>query len=208
MAESTAGNRIHFDVEEDRGLLRVCKVLPDERVGEFIATPLGRREVPDRVGRVRRCSGEELVPFGRGPVEDRTPIQQGEAGFVARHERKALGGGMRQAGILAAAGIVSLESMVDRLVEDHRHARLLANGLASIPGIKLDLDLVKTNIVFFDLDEDSPFTAHEVAQKMREQANIWVGTAGPRRFRAVTHYWIGQNDIKSFLNLMEQILQD
>lgn len=122
--------------------------------------------------------------------------------------RKALGGGMRQVGILAAAGIVSLESMVDRLEEDHRHARLLANGLASLPGIKLDLDLVKTNIVFFDLDEDSPFTAHEVAQKMREQANIWIGTAGPRRFRAVTHYWIGQNDIKSFLNLMEQILRD
>lgn len=126
----------------------------------------------------------------------------------ARRMRKALGGGMRQVGILAAAGIVSLESMVDRLEEDHRHARLLANGLASLPGIKLDLDLVKTNIVFFDLDEDSPFTAHEVAQKMREQANIWVGTAGPRRFRAVTHYWIGQNDIKSFLNLMEQILRD
>ena len=134
----------------------------------------------------------------------------GSADYIAkaRRVRKALGGGMRQAGILAAAGLVSLERMVGRLVEDHQHARLLANGLAEIRGITLDVDMVKTNIVFFDLDDNVPFSTKEIVQRMRDEANIWVGTSGSRRFRAVTHVWISRDDIEVFLNLMEEILQD
>ena len=125
----------------------------------------------------------------------------------ARRMRKALGGGMRQAGILAAAGIVALEDMVDRLEEDHRHARLLANGLAKIPGICIEEDMVKTNLVFFALDDRVPYSTQEIAQRMRERANIWVGTMGQRNFRAVTHYWIGEEDVKTFLDLLDDILQ-
>ncbi len=125
----------------------------------------------------------------------------------ARRMRKALGGGMRQAGILAAAGIVALEDMVDRLEEDHRHARLLANGLAKIPGICIEEDMVKTNLVFFALDDRVPYSTQEIAQRMRERANIWVGTMGQRHFRAVTHYWIGEEDVKTFLDLLDDILQ-
>jgi hypothetical protein len=67
--------------------------------------------------------------------------------------------------------------------------------------------MVRTNIVFFSLDDDIPFSAEEVAQKMRDEANVWVGISDSRRLRAVTHYWIGRNEIKIFLNLLEEILQ-
>jgi len=125
----------------------------------------------------------------------------------ARRVRKSLGGGMRQAGVLAAAGLISLGEMVDRLEEDHRHARVLADGLAQMPGIRVDENKVKTNLVFFDLDDEAPFSTQEIAQRMRERANVWVGTMGPRNFRAVTHYWIGQAEVKLFLDLLDDILQ-
>jgi threonine aldolase len=113
---------------------------------------------------------------------------------------------MRQAGILAAAGIISLDHMIDRLAEDHHHARRLAEGLADIPGIVLDLAKVKTNMVFFDLADEVPYTPREIVDMMRKEANIWLGTNGPRSFRAVTHYWIGQDGVESFLAAIKQIL--
>jgi threonine aldolase len=72
----------------------------------------------------------------------------GSKDFIAeaRRKRKMLGGGMRQAGVLAAAGIVALEKMIDRLAEDHANARHLAEGLADMPGVAIDLDRVQTNI--------------------------------------------------------------
>ncbi|MFN2171822.1 MAG: low-specificity L-threonine aldolase [Candidatus Promineifilaceae bacterium] len=124
----------------------------------------------------------------------------------ARRIRKAVGGGMRQAGILAAAGLVALEQMVDRLDIDHRNACLLAEGLAVIPGIEFDFDRVRTNMVFFNLTEDVPYQASDIAGKMREEANIWVGTTGPRSFRAVTHYWIEEADIELFLDVLSSII--
>lgn len=128
----------------------------------------------------------------------------GSADFIdlARRMRKAVGGGMRQAGILAAAGLVALEQMVDRLEVDHRTACLLAEGLAGIPGIDLDVNMVRTNIVFFDLTEDVPYDAAEIASRMRQDANIWVGTTGPRSFRALTHYWIEKTDVEVFLDVL------
>ena len=78
----------------------------------------------------------------------------GSTDFVkeARRARKVLGGGMRQAGVIAAAGIVALTEMVDRLAEDHLHARRLAEGIAELPGISIDPAKVQTNIVIFELD--------------------------------------------------------
>jgi len=115
----------------------------------------------------------------------------GSADFIkkARKTRKHLGGGMRQAGILAAAGIVALETMVDRLAEDHARARYLAEGLSEIPGILLDPGSPATNMIFFTLADSIKFTPAQIMNKMKERG-ILTDACGPRRFRLVTHVWI------------------
>ncbi len=132
----------------------------------------------------------------------------GSADFIykARRARKALGGGMRQAGVLAAAGIVALNGMVERLSDDHDHARQLAEGLNRIPGARVDVDMVRTNMVFFELADDIGLSSEEVAELMRKTAGVWVGTNGPRGFRAVTHYWIGDREVQTFLGALEDVL--
>ncbi|MFQ5878761.1 MAG: GntG family PLP-dependent aldolase [Dehalococcoidia bacterium] len=113
----------------------------------------------------------------------------------ARKMRKMVGGGMRQAGVIAAAGIVALETMRDRLVEDHATAKALARGLAQIPGIVIDPDTVETNIVIFRLDglEVPDFQA-----RLR-QLGVLSSTSGPHRIRMVTHYGISRDDIDEAL---------
>ncbi len=133
----------------------------------------------------------------------------GSAPFIerARRARKALGGGMRQAGVLAAAGIVALNEMVDRLARDHEHARLLAQGLADIPGLVVDVEAVKTNIIFFGIGPEMPLSAPEVARRLRESANIWIGAEGPRQFRVLTHHWVGPNEIEILLASMREVMR-
>ncbi|MCP5095391.1 MAG: low-specificity L-threonine aldolase [Chloroflexi bacterium] len=126
--------------------------------------------------------------------------------YKARRARKLVGGGMRQAGILAAAGIVALNEMIERLADDHQHARMLAEGLAQIPGIEIDLDMVKTNMVFFGIAETVSVTTRELIDRMQAEANIWLGAVGSRRFRAVTHYWIGQKEVARFLETVKAIV--
>lgn len=123
----------------------------------------------------------------------------------ARRLRKQLGGGMRQAGVLAAAGIVALEEMVDRLAEDHRRAAKLADGLAKIPGLKLGMGLPQTNMVFADLAGDVPFTAKEVAARLA-QHGVLVGAVGERRFRMVTHVWVDDEGIEQALQAFAKVL--
>jgi threonine aldolase len=132
----------------------------------------------------------------------------GSAAFVkeARRIRKALGGGMRQAGILAAAGIVALEKMIDRLAEDHENARKLAFGLAAIPGIELNPEEIRTNIVFFELSDDVPWTAVEIARKLRDDGRVLISVNGARGFRAVTHYWVGSNEVELLLGQLQLAL--
>ncbi len=132
----------------------------------------------------------------------------GSAGFIdqARRSRKALGGGMRQAGILAAAGIVALNEMVERLGDDHAHARMLAEGLSRLPGLRVDLDRVCTNMVFFDLADDVPLSSDDVIEQLKARAGVWLGGNGSRGFRAVTHYWIGPGEVQLFLDAMKDIL--
>ncbi len=119
----------------------------------------------------------------------------GSTGFIAqaRRQRKMLGGGMRQAGVLAAAGIVALEEMVDRLAEDHANARRLAEGLSLIPGIQLDVARIQTNIVIFELGPQAPAPADFAADLAAQ--GIKVGAIGGRRLRAVTHIGIDERDI-------------
>jgi threonine aldolase len=107
----------------------------------------------------------------------------------ARRLRKMLGGGMRQAGILAAAGIVALEKMVDRLAEDHARARKLADGLRLVPGLKLDPGIPVTNMVFLSLRPEVHCTTDELIEKLKERG-VLIGATGERSYRLVMHYWI------------------
>lgn len=118
----------------------------------------------------------------------------------ARRNRKMVGGGMRQAGVIASAGIVALESMVDRLAEDHAAAKLFAEGLGEIRGIALNPSLVKTNIVFFDLQPGAP-TAPQLAERLAAEG-ILVIAVGERRIRIVTHYGVGLDDVNTALRVI------
>ena len=112
----------------------------------------------------------------------------------ARKWRKMLGGGMRQAGVLAAAGIVALETMVDRLAEDQAHARQLAEGLANIPGIDVDPGRFQSNIVFVDVDPSLGSVPEFMG--MLSQEGVKVSYPGDRRFRMVTHRHITGEDVE------------
>ncbi len=112
----------------------------------------------------------------------------------ARRMRKIVGGGMRQVGVLAAAGLVALERMTDRLHEDHENARLLAEGLAELPQIEINLESVQTNMVFFGLKDNVPLSAPQLSERLKAH-NILLLPLNERRFRAVTHYWIRPEDV-------------
>ncbi len=125
--------------------------------------------------------------------------------YKARRIRKQLGGGMRQAGILAAAGLISLDKMVDRLAEDHARAKHLAEGLAQMP--QLAVAPQYTNIVRFQFAEGVTMDPDELAEKLAQQ-NVLVGHSGPWGFRAVTHYWINDKDIEDTLAAFGKNLND
>lgn len=122
----------------------------------------------------------------------------------ARRVRKVLGGGMRQAGILAAAGIVALEEMVDRLAEDHANARRLAEGLARIPGLEIDPETVRTNIVFFAIADGGP-PAADLAARLAT-AGVLMLPLDPSRLRAVTHHPIPAEDVDRALAKIETVI--
>jgi threonine aldolase len=120
----------------------------------------------------------------------------------ARRWRKRLGGSMRQAGVIAATGLIALETMVDRLAEDHSNARTLAEGLAELPGVRCDLARVQTNLVFIHLDR---MTGSDFEEHCRERG-LLGGATGPHRVRFVTHYGITAGDIQSALRICEDVL--
>ncbi len=130
----------------------------------------------------------------------------GNADFIAeaRRARKVVGGGMRQAGILAAAGIVALEQIADRLGEDHRRAKRLADGLAEIPGV--EVSPVMSNILYFGLTDGVSKTQDQVLDALAEQG-VWVLGRIDARFRAVTHYWISDEDVKATIEAMRSVIQ-
>jgi threonine aldolase len=122
----------------------------------------------------------------------------------ARRARKLLGGGMRQAGVLAAAGIVSLTEMVDRLAEDHANAQKLALGLAGLDGISVNPDDVRTNIVYFAIGNPA-VSAPEFVEALAAEG-VRVLPVDARRCRAVTHYPIEENDITLALSAFSRVL--
>ncbi len=122
----------------------------------------------------------------------------------ARRNRKLLGGGMRQAGVLAAAGIVALNEMVDRLADDHDNARKLAEGLADIKGISLDPARIKTNIVYFDI-KDTGLLSIELAEKLEEQG-VRVLPTDFHQLRAIPTYHVSSDDIDRTLGIVGRVV--
>ena len=131
----------------------------------------------------------------------------GSADFIAeaRRARKVLGGGMRQAGVIAAAGVVALEQMTERLAEDHARARRLADGLAVMD--ELEVETLFTNILYFRLAPEVKMTAADVSAQLKEYG-ILLGPRSERTFRVVTHYWIDDEGIERTLDAMRDILQE
>jgi threonine aldolase len=127
----------------------------------------------------------------------------GDAAFVdrARRVRKMLGGGMRQAGVLAAAGLVALRDMVGRLADDHANAKILAEGLAGMPGVAIDPSAVETNIVIFRLADAARASAFRDAAK---REGVLLSVVGGGRLRAVTHDGITAGDCRAALDAMRR----
>jgi len=119
----------------------------------------------------------------------------------ARRFRKMVGGGMRQGGVIAAAGIVALRSMVDRLAEDHANARRLAEGIAAIPGLTIQPDLVRTNIVYFEVRP--PRSVADFLSRLHGDGVLALQT-GPGTVRAVTHRHVSAQDIDRALASMRR----
>jgi threonine aldolase len=130
----------------------------------------------------------------------------GNQAFIdkARRARKMLGGGMRQAGVIAAAGIVALETMVERLREDHENARILAEGLVKAPGIEIDLGAVQTNIVIFGMERKG-LDAPGLVLKLAGQG-VKCFSVGPNRIRMVTHKDVDRAGIRYALEVLGTIL--
>ncbi len=164
------------------------------------ATALGVdvKELAQPFNSVMFCLSKGLsAPVGSIVVGSRDFVER------ARKYRKMLGGGMRQAGVIAAAGIVALETMVDRLEEDHINARYLAEGLASIPGIQVALETVQTNMVYFDV-HDLGFDSASFAEEL-DKYRVRASLRPPTGVRMVTHRHISRENISHVLSVIEEI---
>jgi len=141
----------------------------------------GVAEITAKVDTVMFCLSKGLgAPVGSMLVGPQALIDKG------RLYRKRLGGGMRQAGILAAAGLIALEKMPSRLGEDHANARMIAERISVMPGITIDASKVVTNILIFDV-AGTPWTAAEFSARMTERG-VLMSAFGPTLVRIVTHY--------------------
>ena len=131
----------------------------------------------------------------------------GDAAFVgkARRLRKMLGGGMRQAGIIAAAGIVALDEMVDRLAEDHHRAAVLGDGLRSMAKVHLTKNSPQTNMVFFKLDESVGLSVSQFLDAMKQEG-VLLMDSGPAEYRMVTHNDISDKAIEVALDAFKKVL--
>jgi len=135
-------------------------------------------------------------------------ILAGSKEFIqkARKNRKMLGGGMRQAGVLAAAGIIALEKMIERLKEDHKNAQILGKGLDKVEKIKVDLETVQTNMVYLDLHE-SDIDTYQFLPKLAKY-NILGSPRPPSKVRLVTHYGISEEDIYTTIEAIKEIVSE
>ena len=158
-------------------------------------------ELVDAVDSVMFCLSKGLgAPVGS--------VLCGEREFIsrARRTRKMLGGGMRQAGVIAAAGLFALRNNIPLLQEDHRRARDLALGLDGIPGISLIDPIPPTNMVYFQLDPDLELSPDQFKAQLKEKG-VLIGFEGERLVRLVTHLWISDEDIQAVITVFKELLK-
>jgi threonine aldolase len=185
-----------FDLAHKRGL----KVHMDgARIfNAAVAQNIDVKELTQYADSMMFCLSKGLsAPIGSLAVGNKEFIDN------ARRYRKMLGGGMRQAGVIAIAGIIAIEKMVDRLKEDHSNAQTLAKGLTSIEGISLDLSQVQTNIVVYDVS-GLGITSEKWITKLNE-SGVKTGPLDGRRVRVVTHRGIEKEDIEYTLGVSEKV---
>ncbi|MCJ7585337.1 MAG: low-specificity L-threonine aldolase [Anaerolineales bacterium] len=165
-----------------------------------VAQGIAAKELTAPVDSVTFCLSKGLcAPVGS--------VLCGSKAFIAKAHRirKMLGGGMRQAGILAAAGIVALETMIERLVEDHARARKLADGLKQVAGLTVDAGSPATNMVFLSLADEVTLNGLQVEEKMKANG-VLISAIRERRFRLVTHYWIDDAGVEKTVAAFRQVL--
>jgi threonine aldolase len=163
------------------------------------ATGVPVRDIVAKVDTVMFCLSKGLgAPVGSMLAGTKEVIARG------RLYRKRLGGGMRQAGVLAAAGLIALEESPRQLPEDHRNARLLAEGLARIPGIHLDPARVQTNIVIFEV-AGTGLSSSDISTRLKQKGVLMNGIS-PTHMRAVTHHDVSRPDCEKAIELMTEVV--
>jgi threonine aldolase len=159
----------------------------------------------------RLAKGADSVTFclSKGLCAPVGSMLCGSDAFIhkARRARKQLGGGMRQAGILAAAGIEALENMTQRLEEDHKRARALALGITNIPGLTVEKNPPPSNMVFIQVDHKFPNDAYHWANALKEYG-VLIGAVDKQRIRLVVHYWITDEDIKEAVKFFSRVAEN
>jgi threonine aldolase len=165
-----------------------------------IATGIGLKEYCQYFDSISLCFSKGLgAPVGSVVVGDKTFIHQ------AHYYRKVFGGGMRQAGILAAACIYAVENHFDRLREDHQRAKYFGEEISKIPAIKVDLETIQTNIVIFDVDIPG-FEAEKFLMKLQENGVLML-EIDPNRIRAVTHLDLADEDLEKAIDALSNLLK-
>jgi threonine aldolase len=163
-----------------------------------VALKVDVKELTRHVDNVMFCLSKGLsCPVGSMVVGTREFIDK------ARKARKVLGGGMRQAGIIAAPAIIALEKMIDRLEEDHRNARRLAEGIAKIAGIAVDMERVQTNMVLFDISGLG--VADELFLSKLKENGVLALTSAKNKVRMVTHRGIEKEHVEKAINALENV---
>jgi len=153
------------------------------------------------------CADSVSVCLSKGLGAPVGSVIAGTRGFIeeARHYRKIFGGGMRQAGVLAAAGIYALDHNIERLQEDHAKAAFLAGELASVPGLEIDPESVQTNIIVFTV-EKSGKSPEEILMKLRERG-VLLTPGNYLVLRAVTHMDVSMDQVKRAAVVVREVMQ-
>ena len=123
----------------------------------------------------------------------------------ARHIRKMLGGGMRQVGIVAAAGVISLEKMTKRLGDDHARAKEIADGLRQIKGLSVDPDSPYTNMVYLSISDEAGLNLYQIGEHLKK-LGVLVDADNAKRLRLVTHYWIDEAAVDQAVSAFREVL--
>ena len=182
--------------------LHQCKIHVDgARIfNAAVALNVEARDLVEHADSVTFCLSKGLA----APVGS---VVCGDSDFVAeaRRARKVLGGGMRQAGVLAAAGIVALDEMVERLSNDHENARTLAAGLTDLDGVSVNPASTRTNIVYLEIKRPN-LTSQALAENLH-RVGVRLLPTGPHQLRAVTNYHISPDDIQHVLSVLRNVMK-